>query len=174
VTNEVVVRDVEALWGMLVAGEIELFVSPDRPLHDLSHARVELLGKFPLSLIVRAGHPLLGDADEESQFPLLRSSWTGVSIPNEIQHRVLGNPNIVEDFATLASVTTSTNAMWLSSASAIQQELQVGSLVELLRAQQPVDVTLYSLKRRSRSPLAQSIAVALRHYVMTLGNIASC
>lgn len=168
VTNEVVVRDVEALWGMLVVGEIEFFVSPDRPLHDLSPARVELLGTFPLSVIVRAGHPLLEGAPVESRFPLLRSSWTGMSIPNEIQHRILGNPNVVEDFAILADVTSSTNAIWLSSACAIQKELQHGSLVEFLRARQRVKVALYALKRRSRSPLAESIAAALRSHVKSL------
>jgi DNA-binding transcriptional LysR family regulator len=168
VINEVVVRDIEALWGLLIAGEIEFFVCPDRPLHDLSQARVEILGSFPLSVIVCANHPLLENQLEDRRFPLLRSSWTGVSIPHEIQHRILGAPNVVEDFATLAGITASTNALWLSSSYAVRRELKDGSLVELLRARQHVDVGLYTLKRRSQSPLAESIAALLRDYVRTL------
>lgn len=168
VTNEVAVRDVEALWGMLVAGEIEFFVSPNPPLHDLSHARVEVLGRFPLSLLVRAGHPLLGGAPEGHQYPLLRSSWTGMSIPSEIQPRILGNPNLIEDFATLAELTASTDAIWLSSSHAMQDKIADGTLVELFRASQYIEVTLYSLKRRSRSPLAESIGTALRQRVLAL------
>lgn len=168
VTNEVVVRDVEALWGMLVAGEIEFFVSPNPPLHELSQVRIERLGTFPLSMIVRAGHPLLGDESVGRQFPLLRSSWTGVPVPTQIQHRILGNTNVVEDFETLARITSSTNAIWLSSAYAVQQELQAGRLVELLRAKPPIQIILYALKRRARSPLAEIIAEQLRLQVKRL------
>lgn len=170
VTNEVVVRDVEALWGMLNLGEIEFFISPDRPLHDLEQANVAFLGEFPLSLIVRAGHPLLTSAETAARYPLLRSSWTGTSVPDEIRHRISGAPNIVEDFATLAGVTASTDAIWLSSAYAIEAELRDGSLVELLRARQHVEVNLYSLARRSQSPLAKPIADALRHHVTRMGS----
>jgi DNA-binding transcriptional LysR family regulator len=168
VTNEVVVRDVEALWNMLVSAELEFFVSPNRPLHDLAQAHVEFLGEFPLSLIVRAGHPLLSAAEDGAKYPLLRSSWTGMAVPDEIQHRVLDAPNVVEDFSTLARVTASTNAIWLSSVYAIEAELQAGSLVELLRARQHIEVNMYSLARRSRSPIATSVAAALRHHVKLL------
>ena len=169
VTNEVAVRDVEALWGMLVAGEIEFFVSPNPPLHDLSHAIVDILGLFPLSILVRAGHPLLGEtAKTQQQYPLLRSSWTGMSLPDEMRPRILGRPNLIEDFATLAEITSSTDAMWLSSAYAMQDKIADGSLVELFRASQHIEVTLYSLKRRSKSPLAEGIGAALRQQVLSL------
>lgn len=170
VTNEVVVRDVEELWGMLVVGEIEFFVSPNPPLQDLSQARVESLGEFPLSLIVRSGHPLLKDTPEERQFPLLRSSWTGIPVPDRIKPRILGEPNIIEDFATLAGLTSSTDAIWFSSAFAVRQELANGVLVELLRAEQKIEMTLYALKRRSRTPLAETVTAALREAVGRVGS----
>lgn len=168
VTHEVIVRDVEELWGMLVVGEIEFFVCPDRPLHDISQAQVEHLGEFPLSLIVRAGHPLLTDAPPEMRFPLVRSSWTGMSVPNEIQDRILGKPNIVEDFSVLAGLASATDALWLSSAYAIPEEIGNGTLVELFRARQRINVGLYSLKRRSRSPLATAMTAAMRRCVEKL------
>lgn len=165
VTNEVVVRDVEALWGMLLSGEIEFFVSPDRPLHDLSQAHVELLAMFPLSLIVRVGHPLLDRQTGERQFPMIRSSWTGLSVPPEIQPYILGNPNVIEDFATLAGLAATTNAIWLSSIYALQTEIAAGNLVELSRAAQHVEVTLYTLKRRTKTPLATAMVEAFRQWM---------
>lgn len=165
VTNEVVVRDVEALWGMLVSGEIEFFISPDRPRHDLSQARVELLGTFPLSLVVRSGHPLLRGLVGDEQYPMIRSSWTGMSVPPEIEPFILGNPNVIEDFATLAGLAATTDAIWLSSAYAIQNEIAAGALVELSRAPQHVEVTLYSSKRRAKTPLAIAITAAFRQWI---------
>ena len=155
VVNEVVVRDVEALWAMLTSGEIEFFISPNPPLHELSQVRAEVLGSFPLSLIVRAGHPAL-EAGESGPYPLLRSSWTGISIPETITPHVLTRPNVIEDFSVLADLTARTDSIWLASAFAIPDQIAAGSLVELLRAPLDVDVVAYSLRRRTRSPLALS------------------
>lgn len=168
VVNEVVVRDVEELWGLLLFGEIEFFVSPNRPLHDLSQAHVEQLGEFPLSLIVRAGHPLLAPTPEPARFPLLRSTWTGVLVPNELEPIILGPPNIIEDFAVLAQLTLSTDALWLSSAYAIRDKIEDGSLVEFFRAKPQIEVALYSLKRRSRSPVAEELISACHEQVRRL------
>jgi DNA-binding transcriptional LysR family regulator len=169
VTNEVVVRDVEALWSMLVRGEIEFFVSPYRPGHDLTQARIQTLGRFPLSLIVRAGHPLLADPGSGERFPLLRSSWTGLSVPAEVRHFILDDPNIVEDFGTLARITATTDAIWLSSAYAIEDEIRAGMLVELFRAADTVEVAEYALTRRSRSALADALVAALKHHAGQAG-----
>ncbi|HEX7858410.1 MAG TPA: LysR family transcriptional regulator [Sphingobium sp.] len=169
VANEVVVRDVAALWGLLIAGEIEFFVSQDGLLHDVSQARIELIGHFPLSLIVRAGHPLLRGDDADARFPILRSSWAGLPLPPEILPHVRGAPNVVEDFGTLAAITASSDAIWFSSAYAVAEELSEGTLCELPRTQRhEVRVVMYTLARRSLSPLAQSLKKALRHHVKAM------
>lgn len=155
VITEVVVRDVEALWAMLLSGEIEFFVSPNPPLNELSQVRAEVLGTFPLSLIVRAGHPLLA-GDQGGPYPLLRSSWTGISIPEGVNLHVLDRPNVIEDFGALGRLTETTDSIWLASAYAIPEQIAAGTLVELLRAPLGVDVVAYSLRRRTRSPLALS------------------
>ena len=166
VANEVVVRDNEALWALLLAGEIEFFVSQDGLLHDTSQARVDLLGQFPISLIVRAGHPLLAAPDGDRRFPILRSSWAGLPLPPEIRDHVAGAPNVVEDFATLAGVTASTDAIWFSSAYAVARELAEGSLCELPQpTRQSVRVVMYTLARRAPSPLARALKKALREHI---------
>lgn len=155
VINEVVVRDVEALWAMLVSGEIEFFISPNPPLNELSQVRAEVLGIFPLSLIVRAGHPLL-ESDKGGPYPVLRSSWTGVSLPEDMAPHMLGQPNVIEDFGALASLTAGTDSIWLASAFAVADQIEARTLVELFRAPLNVEVVAYSLRRRTRSPLALS------------------
>jgi DNA-binding transcriptional LysR family regulator len=173
VTNEVVVRDVEPLWEMLVDGEIEFFVSAGLPRHDLTLARTEPLGEFPLSLIVRAGHPLLGTrgrgargaGGEGAKYPLYRSSWAGLSIPDEADGLVWGPANIVEDFATLVQLTAATDVIWIASAYGIDAEIRAGRLVELMRGRQHIEVKIYTLARRSQSALAKSIIATLRHHV---------
>ncbi|CAN7635417.1 LysR family transcriptional regulator [Phenylobacterium sp. LjRoot225] len=165
VTNEVLVRDVDALWTMLLAGEIEFFVDPNPPTHDLSEVRLEVLGEFPLSVIVRADHPLLREGSTGGRYPLLRSSWTGVAVPEEVTDHILGPPNVIEDFSALASLAAATDALWLSSAFAIQDELRSGSLRELFRAAGHIKITMCSLKRRSLSPAAAAVAAMLRRRV---------
>ncbi|HEX7872826.1 MAG TPA: LysR family transcriptional regulator [Sphingobium sp.] len=169
VANEVVVRDVQALWGLLTTGDIEFFVSQDGLLQDVSQARVDMLGHFPISLIVRAGHPLLAGDDPAARFPLLRSSWAGLPLPTEIRDNVRGAPNVVEDFGTLAAVTASSDAIWFSSPFAVTEELAEGRLCELPGTQrQEVRVVMYTLARRSLSPLAQSLKKAIRNHIKTM------
>jgi DNA-binding transcriptional LysR family regulator len=165
VTHEVVVRDVEALSGMLLAGEIEFFVSPNPPAHAHVGVAVEVLGRFPLSLIVRAEHPLLNGRADGGTYPLLRSSWVGVPPPAEVSHLIAGPPNIIEDFSVLAGITAATDALWLSSAFSIDEELRNGSLREFFRAKQHIELAMYSLKRRSRSAAVLAVAETMRAQV---------
>lgn len=168
VTNEVVVRDGEALWGMLMAGEIEFFASADPPLHDLSRVSVEVLGNSPLCLLVRRDHPLVTGSNITSQFPLVRASWAGLKVPDEVRHWVLNEANIIEDFAVLEKLTTTTDCMWLASAHAVPQMLQRGDLVELFRSERTVELVVCSLKRRSLSLLARAIIQHLRSQVLLM------
>jgi DNA-binding transcriptional LysR family regulator len=172
VTNEVVVRDVEALWSLLLANEIEFFVSQDGLIPDVSQARVELLGHFPLSLIVRAGHPLLMGACEGRHFPVVRSSWAGLPLPQQVEAWARGPSNIIEDFGSLAAITRDSDAIWFSSRYAVADELRAGELRELPRpdgvAPQEIRVVMYSLERRSQSPLARALKQTLRNKVKAL------
>lgn len=165
VVNEVVVRTGEALWGMLMAGEIEFFASADPPLHDLSRVNVEVLGSSPLCLLVRRDHPLLSDPTTSGRFPLVRASWAGLKVPDEVQHWVLTDANVIEDFGVLEKLTATTECMWLASAHAVPQRVKDGDLVELFRSERSVELAIYSLKRRSLSALASKIITALRAQV---------
>ena len=174
VTNEVVVRDSDALWTLLVAGEIEFFISQDGLLPASSLPRVDLIGHFPLALIVRAGHPLLQDDRAKMTYPVIRSSRLGLPLPPEIQEYARGASNVIEDFGSLAALTAATDAIWFSSTYAVTADLVAGKLHELPRpANAPVTtvrVVMYSLARRSLSPLAAALKAAFRQQVRVLAS----
>jgi DNA-binding transcriptional LysR family regulator len=172
VTNEVVVRDADALWSLLVAGDIEFFVTNEGVAFESPTPRVETLGHFPISFFVRAGHPLLLGDCPGARFPVVRASWTGLPLPASIRDRMLGAPNIVEDFGTLAVVTMTSDAIWFSSTYAVREEVASGRLCELpglgYGAPREVGVVMYSLERRSLSPWARSLKALLRAQIKAL------
>jgi len=172
VTNEVVVRDADALWALLVAGDIEFFVINEGFVFDAPAPRMEILGHFPIGFFVRAGHPLLAGDCPDRRFPVVRASWTGLPLPPDIQRRMRGAPNVIEDFGSLAAITAASDAIWFASTYAVMDEVSAGKLHELPRSDQSgphgVDVIMYSLERRSPSPWARSIKQLLRQRIRAL------
>lgn len=172
VTNEVTVRDAPALWALLVAGDIEFFVTNEGFTFDTPTPRMETLGHFPIGFFVRAGHPLLAGDCPGLRFPVVRASWTGLPLPPDIQQRMRGTANVIEDFGSLAAITAASDAIWFASTYAVTEELGAGKLQELPRetlgGPHGVDVILYSLERRSPSPAARSIKQLLRQRIKAL------
>ena len=175
VTHEVVVRDADALWQLLVAGEIEFFVTNEGFNFDTPPSRIEVLGNFPIGGIVRANHPLLGDTSTEAKFPVVRSSWTGLPLPEAIRNHMLGSPNVIEDFGSLSRIASSTDAIWFSSSYAAATEMRSGILCELPGSvndwPREVRIVMYTLGRRSQSPLALSIKQSLRRHIKRLARV---
>lgn len=174
VRNEVVVRSVDALWPLLVAGEIEFFVAAARQIPDTPPVRAETLGSFPVSFIVRPGHPLLDMPGSERRFPVLVSSRIALSLPSDLQEHAEGLPHVIEDFGTLARLTAETDAIWESSTYAVADELRSGTLCELPRAkdapQRELPMIMYSLERRTRSIFAKSLIQVLRQRIKSLAS----
>lgn len=173
--HEVLVRDAEALWYLLTARQIEFFVSAEWPLPHVLPVRIEELGKFPINIIVRDGHPLLSGRPREARFPLLVSDPGSVAgqLPSEMLKHVASSINVFEDFGSLAEVTRTTDALWLTSAYALAPELAAGVLRELswegAAPARQISVSMYSLDRRSQSPAALELKHSFRQQVRTLG-----
>jgi DNA-binding transcriptional LysR family regulator len=172
VKHEVMVRDADALWDLLVSGEIEFFVTNEGFAFDNPRPRMEPLGQFPVGGIVRAGHPLLGNAPPDAKYPVIRSSWAGRPLPPSIQARMQGSVNVIEDFGSLAKIASTSDAIWFSSSYAVPVELRAGVLNELPRPDddwpREVRILMYTLERRSQSPWARSIKESLRRHIKKL------
>jgi DNA-binding transcriptional LysR family regulator len=172
--HEVVVRESEALWHMLIAREIEFFVSPDWEVPEALPTRVDVLGEFPLSLAVRSGHPLLTDSACCERFPVLVSAFGSKAgqLPIPLAYATPGGPHLFEDSATLNRMTQASDAIWMTSSYAIAQDLANGSLVELPWPHRETPgtfkVSMYSLERRSLSPSAVELRQAFRDRVLLL------
>lgn len=174
-THDVAVRNVEALWPLLIAGDIEFFVSAEGQVPDAPPVRAEALGSFPMTLIVRAGHPLLTGEAGEAAFPVLISSRGGSNgaVPAYLRHNAAGPLHVVEDYGTLVALTKGTDAIWVSSAFAVAEELEAGLLCALDRPPSdapppPFRIMIYSLDRRSRSPAMLRLMQAFRQRIQQL------
>ena len=174
-TNEVVVRNVEALWPLLIAGDIEFFVSAEGQVPDAPLVRAETLGHFPVTLVVRAAHPLLTGDGQGATFPVLLSSraTANVAIFDGLRTWAAGAPHVIEDFGTLVALAKTTDAIWVSSAYAVAGELAANVLHALDRlkpdAPQNFRMVIYSLDRRSQSPGMQRLKQAFRKQIQGLG-----
>jgi len=170
--HDVMVREAEALWYQLMAREIEFFVSAEWHSPHVMPVRVETLGKFPISLIVRDGHPLLtGDGEGES-FPLLAPALGASTVVAELRKLFGGAVHMIEDFASLSAITQATDAVWATSAYSVAPELAAGVLRQLpWPAGAPASafaVMMYSLDRRAQSPAALELKQAFRQRIRGL------
>lgn len=169
--HECVVGEPEALWKMLTAREIEFFACQDFTIPDSLPIRVDRLGAFPVTLAVRPGHPLLAGEERAGGYPVLVSSYgiTPGKLPIPLRYASAERMHLFDDFTTLSKVTQATDAIWMTSAPALSQELALGLLVELPwpEGQEPAqfNVAIYSLERRSPSPSALELRQAFRAHV---------
>src|SRR5689334_8952814 len=123
--THVMVRNVETLLPALVREEIEFLICPEDPVPASAPVKSSFLGWFPMSLLVRAGHPLFNQEDTEQGYPLLSpgqfrsiESW-----PRYCRPYLSGPLHIIEDYGVAARLTEVTEAIWLCSTFAASPEI---------------------------------------------------
>ncbi|RYD97584.1 MAG: LysR family transcriptional regulator [Sphingomonadales bacterium] len=172
VINDVVVRNVEALWPLLTAGDIEFFVAAEGQVPDTMPVRAEMLGRFPRSLIVRVGHPLLAGGQDESCFPVLVSGGVRTPRSQELEGPADRPRHVIEDFETLVRLTAATDAIWHASAYAVETEIAQGLLAAIPWTKTDDSASfrmvMYSLDRRTLSAAAKSFAKLFRSRIREL------
>jgi DNA-binding transcriptional LysR family regulator len=175
--TNVMVRSVDALLPALMDEKIEFMVCAERQVPKSAQLQSVLLGWFPISLLVRAGHPVLKGATSrgDRKYPLLSSGqlhgndrWPGYFRP------YLGGPvHVIEDYAAVIRVTAQTDAIWLCSNLAASTEIQAGSLKEIPPPQgqraERFRMMMYSLDRRSLSPAALKLKTKFQDLIRALG-----
>ena len=161
--TQVRVRNVEALLPALMKEEIEFLITVEHDMMKSVPLEGEFLGWFPLSLIVRAGHPALEDLqqDRKRTYPLLspgRFSSGTDSWPVYFRRYLSGPLHIIEDYGVASRITELTDAIWLSSVFAAAFEIRAGRLTEIPppKGQKALrcKMMMYRLDRRSLSPAA--------------------
>lgn len=178
--HEVAVADVEALWLQLALGEIEFMICSEWnsawPIPDGMPVRKESLGHFPMTLVGRKGHPLLGNGSDERGFPLLISNRVGISSQTTtvVRDRLASSLQIISDLTAARVLVRETDAIWLTSSFVVADDLVDGALVELpVPAEvedQSFEVFMYSLVRRTKSPSVVEIEEIFRRQIRMIAN----
>jgi DNA-binding transcriptional LysR family regulator len=182
-SHEVLVGDVETLWLELAQGQIEFMVcsgwNSAWAIPDGMPVRIEPLDHFPISLIVRNGHPLIGGKDSSRDFPLLVSDPASLAgqLTIKLRQQFAASVQAIDDFGVLRSLVRNTDAIWLSSSYAVAEELSEGIFAELPlpAGLQPrsFELSTYSLVRRTKSPAAIEIGEAFRRRIKELSCAAA-
>lgn len=162
ISNHVAVRSADALLTMLLAEEIEFFVCTDRQIAPGARVSRHAIGHVPVSMLVRAGHPLLQASVDMTgaPWPLLNSYHLDAGAATDsLRFLLSGQQHVVEDHATLSELARRTDAIWLTSPFAASEEMARGELVEYKTEAPPIHVNLLmcSAPRRSTSPAAMRI-----------------
>jgi DNA-binding transcriptional LysR family regulator len=172
--TRVQIRSIEALWSRLITGEIEFFISAEGRVPATPPARVSRLGVFPVSFLVRPGHPALTGGKPDGPIPVLLAGDAGQLefVPPSLRNLTSGPRHIVEDYETLAKLTERSDAILLASRFAVLDEMAAGRIVEL---PQPGDyqamtmrIVMYSLARRSLSPGALKLKQSFQRHMHRL------
>lgn len=139
--------------------------------HDLpSHSMfVSIpLTRFPIALVLRAGHPLTRlttvTPDDVAAYPLLRTRSLEMDDddPTSMNVDLQKVPVLaIEDYDILMKITASSDAVWLSSPIAAEAGISNGTLAQIpisWSSTRPyAQMTAYYLKGRSLSPTSQRI-----------------
>jgi DNA-binding transcriptional LysR family regulator len=172
--HQVLVRPPEQLWHLLTAREIEFFVSEEWQSPDLLPVRSDVVGEFPVSLIVRRLHPLIRGHGDWQGLPMIVTSSVGLSseIVSILLERTRTAIQMIEDLAAAEQLVRHTDLIWITSKIALIDKLADGSLAELSwpSGLTPGDrkLVMYSLERRSQAPATVELRAAFRRHLRQL------
>ncbi|MFT3929335.1 MAG: LysR family transcriptional regulator [Spongiibacteraceae bacterium] len=175
--THVMVRHVEALLASLLNEELEFVITAESELMQSGALKGEFIGWLPMSLIVRAHHPLLKNSPraQKLDYPLLSpghfrniDKW-----PVHFRSYLAGPLHIIEDYGVASRITELTDAIWLSSTLAAAFEIRAGRLKEIpIPKRQKAfrfKMMIYSFNRRSLSPAALILKESFKKQLSAMG-----
>lgn len=167
--HQVVVRSFDNLRDMLLAREIEFFVSAEHRREGSAAndtLQVHPIANFPIVPLVRAGHPLLAPhtGKRPDDFPwMISSTEAPATTAQDMGYPQLRpTPEIMlEDLGCAARLTATTDLIWVTSTFSAARELQEGRLRQLTSARQhrtparpPYKLMIFQLHGCTLSPAA--------------------
>jgi DNA-binding transcriptional LysR family regulator len=165
------VENVDHLRDSLLAEHIDFFVHSAGQFAADPRIDSAPLGELPLSLFVRAGHPLIRKRNltraDLSGFPLTTGNTSKLlqSTPGNLPARLRADFSC-DDFLTLKRVVQRSDAIFLTSRAVVAEECRRGKIVELkqvrLGSMSPTNIVVTSLAGRNLSPTAALVIKILR------------
>jgi DNA-binding transcriptional LysR family regulator len=131
------------------------------------------LARFPISVVVRAGHPLTRltsvTPSDLDQYPLLRTrsfEMDDDDDPATLDEGLQKMPVLaIEDYDVLMQITSTSDAVWVTSPISAREWILNGTLSQIpiswLSETPYAHMTAYYLKNRTLSPTAQRILARL-------------
>ncbi|MYM63935.1 LysR family transcriptional regulator [Pseudomaricurvus sp. HS19] len=173
------VQTARDLLALLLDEKIEFFVCAEEQLPANAPVDQLTLASFPISFVVRNGHPLLAEAlpAASRQFPVIATGHFGASsyrgFPADWRDHLEQPPRLVtSDYGLLTRLTQTTDAVWPISWLAVANELRSGQLCLLPGTEGEAAVSFrmvcYTLKQRSLSPAAQQLLQRLQREMAQL------
>lgn len=163
------IGDMRELRESLMAGHIDFLVNTDKQLRYDPRVSSKPIGNLPVSLFVRAGHPLLNkkklNAADISQYPLTTAYFADYSKITELLSASIGIvPEATvysSDVSALKSIVKKTDAILLASLAIVIDEFHRGEVVQLPYPKSTylmdVDILIAFLADRSLSPSAKLV-----------------
>lgn len=178
------IRGSEALLTLLLEEKLEFFLGTDGRLPPSRFASVTAvpMGDFPISLMVRKGHPLLDPTSkaQPSNFPLIAAGRFDLTaaFPDYFRPYLTRPISVaVQDCGILARITETSDAVWLDSPFVLSAGAGRGVLEEIRppegKERIRLPMTAYSLARRTLSPAARRIQQQLRLEIRRLNATAA-
>ena len=163
--HRVAVRSYEFLLEMLLAREIEFFVSAEHGRAVSRNLQVHAIAKFPMTQLVRTGHPLLRSDTlmKYEDYPWMISSTEADTNAVDLGyfHLRASSEIMLEDLGCAAQLAETTDLIWITSSFSAIRELQEGRLLQLPFPQRvskatraPYTLMIYQLQGRTLSPAA--------------------
>jgi DNA-binding transcriptional LysR family regulator len=165
--HDVLIRESEPLYLMLAQGQIEFLICTELSsvwsIPEVMQVSIECLGKLPVSLVVRKGHPLLDGGKNVDRFPILVSSPASVSGQTTLSllDSIGSNIQVIEDLGIISSNALRSNACWLTCPLVLAELGREDDLISLPLPDNIgpkfFDIYCYYLTKRSISPTATAI-----------------
>jgi DNA-binding transcriptional LysR family regulator len=174
----VAVRTGDGLLPLLLDEKIEFIVDPEGTFPPKVPLKKTFLGWFPLSMLVRKGHPLLKlkTVTDVRPYPLISAGSKTIQTPPFAAFFKKPADLLIEDYTSLLALTETSDAVWVTSPYASMDAISSGRLVEIPLPLSPsvkrIRMMIYSLDRRSLSPAALKLKEAIRAHVRSLSRTA--
>ena len=175
--TKVMIRNADALLPALLKEELEFVISAESELMKSVPLMSAYLGSFPMSLIVRADHPLFtaSASAHQADYPVLSPGHFSNSDrwPRHYGRYLNGPLHVIDDYGVASRITEITDAIWLSSKFAAAFEIRAGRLREIPLSKGHKELRyrmmMYSLPRRSLSPAALMFKDSFQKQIGALG-----